>query len=125
MLLFFIRRAALAVLMLVLPIAIAAQAPGRADLQVSGDRLNAHLEALGKIGATPEGGTHRVAYSEADREGREYAMTLMRAAKLEVSVDADPGDAERRERPAAHAAGARRAVAPGLVLVRKSETRRD
>jgi N-carbamoyl-L-amino-acid hydrolase len=63
-----------------------AQAP--ADLRVDGDRLNAHLAELAKIGATPEGGTNRVAYSDADRQGREYAMNLMRSAKLEVSVDA-------------------------------------
>jgi N-carbamoyl-L-amino-acid hydrolase len=63
-----------------------AQAP--ADLRVNGDRLNARLAELATIGATPEGGTHRVAYSDADRLGREYAMTLMRSAKLEVSVDA-------------------------------------
>lgn len=66
--------------------ALNAQAP--ADLRVNGDRLNAHLAELAKIGATPEGGTHRVAYSEADRQGREYAMSLLRAAKLAVSVDA-------------------------------------
>src|SRR5439155_5713460 len=58
------------------------------DLRVNGDRLNAHLAELAKIGATPEGGTNRVAYSEADRQGREYAMNLLRAAKLDVSVDA-------------------------------------
>jgi len=65
---------------------LVAQAP--ADLRVNSDRLNAHLTELAKIGATPEGGTNRVAYSDADRQGREYAMTLLRAAKLEVTVDA-------------------------------------
>jgi N-carbamoyl-L-amino-acid hydrolase len=63
-----------------------AQAPP--GLRVNGDRLNAHLAELAKIGATPEGGTNRVAYSDADRQGREYAMNLLRAARLEVSVDA-------------------------------------
>src|SRR6478609_3504210 len=63
-----------------------AQAPP--DLRVNGDRLNAHLAELAKIGATPEGGTNRVAYSDADRQGREYAMSLLKAAKLEVTVDA-------------------------------------
>lgn len=63
-------------------------AQAQPDLRVNGDRLNAHLAELAKIGATPEGGTNRVAYSEADRQGREYAMTLMRSAKLEVSIDA-------------------------------------
>ncbi len=63
-------------------------AQARPDLRVNGDRLNAHLAELATIGATPEGGTHRVAYSDADRQGRDYAMTLMRAAKLDVSIDA-------------------------------------
>src|ERR1017187_7977580 len=63
-------------------------AQARPDLRVNGDRLNIHLADLAKIGATPEGGTNRVAYSDADRQGREYAMNLMRAAKLDVSVDA-------------------------------------
>jgi len=75
-------------LMLGLPVAIAALPQSQADLRVNGDRLNAHLAELAKSGATPEGGTHRVAYSDADRLGREYAMSLMRAAKLDVSVDA-------------------------------------
>ncbi len=65
---------------------VTAQSP--ADLRVNGERLNAHLAELARIGATPEGGTNRVAYSDADRQGREYAMGLLRAAKLEVSVDA-------------------------------------
>ncbi len=65
---------------------LAAQSP--ADLRVDGDRLNAHITELARIGATPEGGTNRVAYSDADRQGREYAMTLLRNAKLDVSVDA-------------------------------------
>jgi len=30
----------------------------------------------------------RLAYSEADRQGREYVVGLMRAAKLDVSIDA-------------------------------------
>ncbi len=56
-------------------------------LRVNGQRVNAHLAELSQFGKTPEGGTHRLAYSEADRQGREYAMKLMREAKLEVSID--------------------------------------
>src|SRR6185503_1306708 len=36
----------------------------------------------------PQGGVSRVAYSEADRQGREYVMGLMRGARLDVSIDA-------------------------------------
>ena len=58
------------------------------SLRVNGQRLNAHLAALSQFGKNPQGGVSRVAYSEADRQGREYAMGLMREAKLEVSMDA-------------------------------------
>jgi N-carbamoyl-L-amino-acid hydrolase len=57
-------------------------------LRVNGQRLNQHLAELAQFGKTPEGGTHRVAYSDADLQAREYAMKLMREAKLNVSIDA-------------------------------------
>ncbi|MFN0088310.1 MAG: Zn-dependent hydrolase [Blastocatellia bacterium] len=62
------------------------QAPS--SLRVNEERVNRHLAELSRIGKTPEGGTHRVAYTEADLKGREYAMGLMRAAKLDVAIDA-------------------------------------
>src|SRR5688572_18867328 len=58
------------------------------QLRVNGQRLNTHLTELAQFGRTPEGGTHRVAYSDADLQARQYAMKLMREAKLEVSIDA-------------------------------------
>jgi N-carbamoyl-L-amino-acid hydrolase len=57
-------------------------------LRVNGQRVNAHLTELAQFGRTPEGGTHRVAYSEADLQARQYAMKLMREAGLEVGIDA-------------------------------------
>ena len=68
--------------------------PGRfsfaspAPLRVNGARLMDHINALAEFGKNPQGGVSRVAYSEADRQGREYVLGLMRAAKLEVSIDA-------------------------------------
>jgi beta-ureidopropionase / N-carbamoyl-L-amino-acid hydrolase len=59
-----------------------------ATLRVNGVRLNSHLTELAQFGKTAEGGTHRVAYSDADLQARQYAMKLMREAKLEISVDA-------------------------------------
>jgi N-carbamoyl-L-amino-acid hydrolase len=56
-------------------------------LRVNGSRLNTHLTELAQFGKTPEGGTNRVAYSDEDLQGRQYAMKLMRDAKLDVSVD--------------------------------------
>src|SRR5262245_26680405 len=62
----------------------AAQTPAR----VNGQRINDHLKELSKFGANPPGGVSRVAYSDADLKGREYAISLMKAAGLEVHIDA-------------------------------------
>src|SRR5437762_2901928 len=58
------------------------------QLRVNGARLNEHLKALSEFGKNPQGGVSRVAYSKADLQGREYVLTLMRDAKLDVSIDA-------------------------------------
>jgi N-carbamoyl-L-amino-acid hydrolase len=58
------------------------------QLRVNGARIVEHLTALAKFGRNPQGGVTRLAYSEADRLGREYVMGLMRVAKLDGSVDA-------------------------------------
>ena len=57
-------------------------------LRVNGPRIIDHINALAEFGKNPQGGVSRVAYSEADRQGREYVLRLMRAAKLEASIDA-------------------------------------
>src|ERR1044071_5988210 len=57
-------------------------------IHINGPRLNQHLSELAQFGKTPEGGTNRVAYSDLDLQARDYAMKLMREAKLEVSIDA-------------------------------------
>lgn len=54
---------------------------------INGPRLNASIQALAKFGANPQGGVSRVAYSDADRAGREYVMGLMRAAGLDPTID--------------------------------------
>src|SRR3954451_14898113 len=66
-------------------------------LRVNGARLNEHLKALSAFGRNPQGGVSRVAYSEADRQGREYVLGLMRAAKLDVTIDAAGNLVGRRE----------------------------
>jgi len=55
--------------------------------RVNGDRLNRHLAELARFGANPQGGVTRVAYSDADKQAREYVLGLMRDARLEASVD--------------------------------------
>ena len=59
---------------------------GRAP-RVNGDRLNRHLAELARFGANPQGGVTRLAYSDADKQAREYVLGLMRDARLEPSVD--------------------------------------
>jgi len=57
--------------------------------QVNGPRLTDTLARLGQIGRNPAtGGINRVAFSEADREARAFVAGLMRAAGLEVRIDA-------------------------------------
>jgi len=57
-------------------------------VRVQASRIMEHLSALSQYGKNPEGGVSRVAYTDADLQGREYAMQLMRDAGLEVSTDA-------------------------------------
>ena len=65
-----------------------ATARGAGPLRVNAARLNQHLTELSQFGKNPQGGVSRVAYSDADRQGREYVMGLMRTAKLDTSMDA-------------------------------------
>ena len=76
------------VLVLVAAAIVCAAMSNPVALRVNGERLNARLGALSQFGRTPEGGTHRVAYSDADVQARGYAMRLMREATLDVGVDA-------------------------------------
>jgi N-carbamoyl-L-amino-acid hydrolase len=54
---------------------------------VNGPRISRHLAELAEFGKNPQGGVSRLAYSEADLQGREYVMGLMRAAQLEPTID--------------------------------------
>ena len=62
--------------------------PSQATLRVNGKRIMDHLFALAEFGKNPQGGVSRVAYSDADKQGREYVVGLMREAKLETMIDA-------------------------------------
>ena len=55
--------------------------------RVNGRRVNQHLTDLSRFGANPQGGVSRVAFSQADLKGREFAVGVMRAAGLEVRID--------------------------------------
>jgi beta-ureidopropionase / N-carbamoyl-L-amino-acid hydrolase len=58
------------------------------SLRVNGARISEHIDALAEFGKNPQGGVSRLAYSEADRRGREYVFGLLQQAKLDVSIDA-------------------------------------
>ncbi len=63
-------------------------ANAQTQLRVNGDRIMGHINALAEFGKNPQGGVSRVAYSDADKQGREYVLGLLRDAKLDVSIDA-------------------------------------
>jgi beta-ureidopropionase / N-carbamoyl-L-amino-acid hydrolase len=56
--------------------------------RVNGERLNGRLREIARFGRNDKGGIDRVAYSEADVQARQYVTGLMRAASLDVRVDA-------------------------------------
>lgn len=64
------------------------QSSAQTQLRVNGDRIMKHIFALAEFGKNPQGGASRVAYSDADKQGREYVVSLLRDAKLDVSIDA-------------------------------------
>ena len=64
------------------------QTGAQTQLRVNGDRIMKHIHALAEFGKNPQGGASRVAYSDADKQGREYVLGLLRDARLEVSIDA-------------------------------------
>src|ERR1700752_4175154 len=70
---------------------------GQSTMRVDGKRIMDHIFALAEFGKNPQGGASRVAYSDADKQGREYVLGLLRDAKLEVSIDAAGNLIGRRE----------------------------
>ena len=66
-------------------------------LTASTERLQQHITELSKLGANPEGGVSRVAFSAADIAGREYIKKLMQDAGLVVHLDAAGNLIGRRE----------------------------
>ena len=65
-------------------------------LKIDAARLKKTLQSLGRIGETPEG-MQRIAFSPADVKGREFVMSLMREAGLDVRVDAAGNVIARKE----------------------------
>jgi N-carbamoyl-L-amino-acid hydrolase len=94
----FVTRTALAAGGLAIPESRLTRAGPRVqDVRVNGERLNRQLAELSAFGRNAEGGIDRVAYSEADRAGREYVLGLMREAGLAVRIDTAGNLLGRRE----------------------------
>jgi N-carbamoyl-L-amino-acid hydrolase len=55
--------------------------------KANAQRIEQRIKELGQFKEPTRGGQGRVAFSQADLEGRQYVMNLMRQAGLEVSVD--------------------------------------
>jgi N-carbamoyl-L-amino-acid hydrolase len=60
----------------------------RPALRVNGARLNASLTTLSQYGRNPQGGVTRLAYSDADKQAREWVIGQMREAGLRPRIDA-------------------------------------
>ncbi|MCO5222455.1 MAG: Zn-dependent hydrolase [Thermomicrobiales bacterium] len=56
-------------------------------IQIDGNRLNASLQELARIGATPGGGVTRLTLSDEDKAARDLLARWMTAAGLEVRID--------------------------------------
>ena len=56
-------------------------------IQIDGDRLNATLQELATIGATPNGGVTRLTLSDEDKAARDLLAKWMSEAGLEVKID--------------------------------------
>ena len=57
-------------------------------LRVNADRLHRRLDELSQIGALEGGGVRRLAFTDADRAGRDYVEDWMRDLGLTIHIDA-------------------------------------
>ncbi|MFQ5631061.1 MAG: Zn-dependent hydrolase, partial [bacterium] len=67
------------------------------SLRANQDRIEKHILALAEFGKNPQGGVSRVAFSQADVDGRKYIISLMEQAGLQVRIDAGGNIIGRRE----------------------------
>ena len=66
----------------------AVSAPSSISLAVDGPRLMQTITEMGAIGALPEGGVRRLAFSPEDVQARAVAQRWMQAAGMAVEIDA-------------------------------------
>lgn len=57
------------------------------NLRTNAKRMEERIQELSQFGKNPEGGVSRVAFSDADIQGRDYIQSMMKEAGLEVRID--------------------------------------
>jgi N-carbamoyl-L-amino-acid hydrolase len=67
------------------------------NLRVNAQRLEKRIDALAEFGKNDHGGLDRVAFSDADIQGRTYLISLMEEAGLDVHIDEAGNIIGRRE----------------------------
>jgi len=67
------------------------------EIRVNAKRIEQRILKLAEFGKNPEGGVSRVAFSEADIQGRHYIMSLMKEVGLKVRIDEAGNIIGRRE----------------------------
>ena len=75
----------------------AAQNLSKAIPKASADRMEERIKALSQFGKNGDGGVDRVAYSEADLQGRAYIISELEALGLNVRIDAAANIFARRQ----------------------------
>src|SRR3990170_161198 len=86
------------VCMLIFSLAISASAQGWGEhMKVNPRRMEDRILTLSQFGRNAEGGVSRVAFSEADVQGRNYIISLMNEAELSVRIDTAGNIIGRRE----------------------------
>src|SRR5438874_13084802 len=75
-------------LLLVLPVPFFCTDAAWKNFRADTNRMEERIKELSAYGANREGGVSRVAFSDADVEGRKYIRSLMEKAGLKVRVDA-------------------------------------
>src|SRR5262245_38594215 len=86
----------ISIFLLVDPVCSETEAPGQ-DLRVNATRIESHIRELSQFGKNPEGGVSRVAFSDADIQGRKYILSLMEQAGLKTRIDAAGNIIGRKE----------------------------
>jgi N-carbamoyl-L-amino-acid hydrolase len=64
-----------------------AEDSGLKKIKINSQRLGKRIEDLSQIGKGKDGGVNRVAFSEADRQAREYILKLLKKIGLKTHID--------------------------------------